>query len=876
MATKERLAGALADRYRIERELGQGGMATVYLAHDVRHDRRVALKVLKPELAAVIGAERFLAEIKTTANMQHPHILALFDSGQVDGTVFYVMPFVDGESLRDRIAREKQLPIEDALRIAREVGDALSYAHGLGVIHRDIKPENILLQGGHALVADFGIALAASKTGGTRMTETGMSLGTPTYMSPEQAMGARALDARVDIYALGCVLYEMLTGDPPFTGSTAQAIVGKVLTEKPAGIRARRDRVPVAVERAVLTALEKLPADRFASAAEFNHALTSDYSPSVSTVAESSGRAQRRVIPTGALAALSLILVAAAAWGWLRPVTAEQSLLQLDTTFPRISETDRPVLSPDGTHLVYSEIDGTSLFVRALADTSAAVITAPDDYWTPFFSPDGKSLGYLTGFPGGLKVLTLDGGQVRTVVAAKAYGNGGAWADDGWIYYNGGERYGSQLMRVRSEGGAPEVVAVPDSTRNERTFFYPHALPGGRRLLLTVLPITGDASVILLDLRTKAVTPLAKGVAAFHALPGYLVIMQADGSIRASKFDAGSGKVLSPFVTLAEGADPGAELRAPIAVSASGTMLHFTRGPPFEVVRVTRDGRETPLVPGWKDYFATLSLSPDGSRLAVALNTGGRTEIWMKALPDGPFARLVTGVNNSYRPSWSPDGNEVVFTSDLDGFYGAYRVPADGSRPPTRLVSTNASVDEALISRDGKWVVYRQGSGTARHLAALQIGVDSVGRPLLPGSKAQEYSPTLSPDGRWIAYASDESGRDEVYIRPFPDVESAKYAVSRNGGIEPLWSHSGRELFFRTPAGEFVTAAIALGATPAVTSLRVLFRTDAYRKEVRHRHYTVAPDDQSFLFIKNPGLNAPSRTRLTTSIAQLYRAKVGR
>ncbi|MBW7935079.1 MAG: serine/threonine protein kinase, partial [Gemmatimonadaceae bacterium] len=208
-------AQAIADHYRIERELGQGGMATVYLAHDLRHDRRVALKVLKPELSAVIGAERFLAEIKTTANLQHPHILPLFDSGQADGKVFYVMPFVEGESLRDRLKTERQLPVNDAVRIASEVASALDYAHRRGVIHRDIKPENILLQDGRALVADYGIALAASRTeAGSRLTETGMSLGTPHYMSPEQALGERTLDARTDVYALGCVLHEMLAGEP--------------------------------------------------------------------------------------------------------------------------------------------------------------------------------------------------------------------------------------------------------------------------------------------------------------------------------------------------------------------------------------------------------------------------------------------------------------------------------------------------------------------------------------------------------------------------------------------------------------------------------------------------------------------------------------
>src|SRR5918994_4736039 len=263
-----RLQSALSDRYRIDREVGAGGMATVYLAEDVRHDRKVALKVLRPELAAVIGAERFLAEIKLTANLQHPHILPLFDSGAADGFLFYVMPFVEGESLRSRLNREKQLPMADAVRIATEVAGALDYAHRHRVVHRDIKPENILLHDGSALVADFGIALAASKAGGDRMTETGMSLGTPHYMSPEQAMGEREITARSDVYALGAVLYEMLTGEPPFTGATAQAVVARVLTESPRPLMPQRHTIPRHVEAAVLTALEKLPADRVVTAPE--------------------------------------------------------------------------------------------------------------------------------------------------------------------------------------------------------------------------------------------------------------------------------------------------------------------------------------------------------------------------------------------------------------------------------------------------------------------------------------------------------------------------------------------------------------------------------------------------------------------------------
>src|SRR5258705_4672193 len=316
------LMTALADRYRLEREVGQGGMATVYLAYDVRHDRKVALKVLRPELSAILGAKRFLAEIKTTANLQHPHILSLFDSGEADGLVFYVMPFVEGESLRVRLAREKQLRVDEAVRIAREVADALDYAHRHGVIHRDIKPENILLHDGRALVADFGIALAAARSeGGSRMTETGMSLGTPHYMSPEQAMGEREITAKSDVYALGCVTYEMLTGEPPFTGPTAQAIIARVMTEEPRSLTIQRKTIPPHVEAAVVTALSKLPADRFATAALFAEALVRPGATTVVTPAArppgSAGRARRRA---RALAiapwVVALLALGAAGWAW--------------------------------------------------------------------------------------------------------------------------------------------------------------------------------------------------------------------------------------------------------------------------------------------------------------------------------------------------------------------------------------------------------------------------------------------------------------------------------------------------------------------------------------------------------------------------------
>ena len=306
-----RLNAALEGRYRIEGELGEGGMATVYLADDLKHERKVALKVLKPELAAVVGAERFLAEIKTTANLQHPHILALFDSGEADGFLFYVMPYVEGESLQEKLDREKQLPVDDAVRIAAEVADALDYAHGRGVIHRDIKPANILLQDGRVLVADFGIALAVREAGGARLTETGLSMGTPLYMSPEQATGDRGLDGRSDLYSLACITYEMLAGDPPYTASTGQAILSRILTEDAKPLSEVRPNVPSHVEAAVHSALEKLPADRPQKAASFAEDLRT--TREVPRAAAVSKRRPPWMVPAGLTAAL-LALVGT---GWI-------------------------------------------------------------------------------------------------------------------------------------------------------------------------------------------------------------------------------------------------------------------------------------------------------------------------------------------------------------------------------------------------------------------------------------------------------------------------------------------------------------------------------------------------------------------------------
>ena len=410
-----RLNAALEGRYAIERELGEGGMATVYLAKDLKHNRNVALKVLKPELAAVVGAERFLAEIQVTANLQHPHILPLFDSGEAEGFLFDVMPCVEGETLRDRIDREKQLPVDEAVALASKVAGALQHAHEHGVIHRDIKPGNILLQDGEPVVADFGIALAVGAAGSNRLTETGLSLGTPYYMSPEQATGDQAVGASTDTYALGSVLYEMLTGDPPYMGSTAQAVLGQIISAKPISATEKRPSIPANVDAAVRKALEKLPADRFSSAQDFVRALGDEHFRYGAAAGTEPGAAvsswNRLSLATSTFAAaLALVL----GWVLLRPpepgmVVRSSVTLAADQQLPVNNVGGLVAFSPDGTALVYQ--GPSELWLRRLSDPEPQPILGTDGGVGPAISPDGATVAFVAGTS--LRTVPLQGGVAR-------------------------------------------------------------------------------------------------------------------------------------------------------------------------------------------------------------------------------------------------------------------------------------------------------------------------------------------------------------------------------------------------------------------------------------------------------------------------------
>ncbi|MFI5209093.1 MAG: protein kinase [Gemmatimonadales bacterium] len=845
------LSAALADRYRIERELGAGGMATVYLAEDLKHHRQVAVKVLRPELAAVIGAERFLTEITTTANLQHPHILPLFDSGAADGFLFYVMPYVEGETVRDRISREKQLPIADAVRITAEVASALDYAHRRGVIHRDIKPENILLHDGRALVADFGIALAASKAGGSRMTETGMSLGTPHYMSPEQAMGEREITARSDVYALGCVAYEMLTGEPPFTGTTAQAIVARVVTETPRAMVPQRHTIPPQVEAAVLTALEKLPADRFATAAEFAEALTSaTYARPMTALggaaSPTAARGRHTMMAAGGLGLAVLGLVA----GWAlwhqgapksAPVVQRYAIALPDSEAYEDGNGTAIAYALDGSAFAY--VSRSGLVLRYSDREGVIPVPGARRGVAPFFSADGQWLGYLDGVR--LVKVPLAGGTTVTICDSCPGFNFG-WGSDDTVRYHAGAPDNGELrvlMAVSARGGRPYEIARPAMGSGE-LFRSPMLLPGRRTVLFSLF--TGQSSrLAALDLRTGTITRFEQAGFSPHWVDkGYVVLGNGDGTLIALPFDAARVRPISPPVTVVRDVQQPDAFSMRAGISGAGSIVYVRSGANSsgQLTLVSRSGTATPLTAESK-AFATPRLSPDGRRLAIGIaeTNGSGRDVWTLDLAQQTWSRLTTdGISD--RPVWTPDGRRIVYSSNADLWW----IPSDGSGRPDSLLAATGTRYSGAVTPDGRALVFQEQGGGLDGIRVMVFDSAPASRMLIPGA-FNESAPALSPDGHWLAYESNEAGRMEVYVRSYP-LLGARVSVSLLGGTEPAWSRNGRELFYRS-GDSVMTASVALSPTFAVTGRRRLF-AGPFLVGARSREYDVTPDGQHFVMIR--------------------------
>jgi serine/threonine-protein kinase len=862
-------AAALAGRYVIERELGRGGMATVYLARDPRHGRPVAVKVLHPELSAALGPERFLREIAVTASLQHPHILPLFDSGEAAGRLYYVMPYVDGETLRARLAREGPLAVGEALRLVGEAADALAYAHARGVVHRDVKPENVLLQGRehpHALVADFGIALAVEQAGGARMTRTGLSLGTPQYMAPEQAAGERAVDARADVYALGAVLYEMLAGEPPFTGPTARAVVARALTEAPRPLAAQRPSVPPHVDAAVLTALAKLPADRFASAAAFAGALAAAPAgpgtavrPGGAAVGGAPRRAGRAAAVFGAGALAGAALVAALGWARGRSAAATATgpnarqpvrfTIELDSASLRFGS---PAISPDGRTVVYAVAgaDGTRLYARQLADLTARPLAGTEHGDLPFFSPDGAWVAFYSS--GALRKVRLDGGApaVVTRLPHPASFGGGSWGPDDVIVYAGRSR--GALYRVSASGGTPSSVAGVDTSLS---VLHPHLLPGGRAAFVTTTRDYTAGRVAVLDFATGRLRQFGPGVGARY-VAGNLVYVDPAGDLYRQPFDLRRLEPAGAAERIATGLDASAVTLSVSTVafdaSPGGALVYRGGASPsvegaLRLVVADRAGRELRAIPARVPWAPRLS--PDGRRVAYGAFAAARdsSDVWLTDLATGATQRLTTDGHDNNDPHWSPDGRAVAYSADAPGGKDLLVQPLGGG--PARRYPRAGVQWPSDWSADGRTLLF---TDMRRATADEDVWAQPLdGGPARPyvATPTHERAARVSPDGRWVAYESDETGRWEVYVQSFPEA-GRKTLVSVSGGVNPVWRGDGRELYYWR-ADQLVAARVEEGAGAgdplAVRGRAVLFRAPYFQNV--HAMYDASRDGARFVLV---------------------------
>jgi serine/threonine-protein kinase len=841
-----RLNAALEGRYRIERELGEGGMATVYLADDLKHERKVALKVLKPELAAVVGAERFLAEIKTTANLSHPHILPLHDSGEADGFLYYVMPYIDGETLRDRLERDKQLPVDEAIRVAKDVAEALHAAHLQGVIHRDIKPANILMSGGRPLVADFGIALAVTAAGGNRMTETGLSLGTPFYMSPEQASADRELGPQSDVYSVGCMLYEMLVGEPPHTGKTAQSVLAKILTERPRSITELRATVPGHVAAAVARSLERLPADRFETAEEFVRALGdvafTHHVASMSTTqamgaAPASPTPHRsrvaRILPWGVAAAA----LALAAWTMIpEPASSPDPTYRMALSDFVVENTNgggwRLAISRDGSKIVAGGADDL-LYVRRSDDPVFRPIPGSEGGRNPSISPDGEwvvfSKGAVSNLAAGLVKTELSGGPILPVVSQ---GGEPHWYTQDEILFS----VGPDAYRVSSAGGEPTLVT------DQVVMGRPHMLPGGRAVVHE--SVGGGLGLFVLDSGEER--PLVGwGSQGAYVPTGHILYGDRDlQSVMALPFDLDALEATGPAVPVLSSVSVFGGGAVQLAVSDNGTLVHGVspgvRKGDGELTLIDLDGTRTtlPLAAG---VFNSPRFSPDGGSLAYQTPR----EVRIFDIVTGANPSLTDALGPEVRtPNWPPDGESLLVRTPEGG---VFRVPI-GDAASTELVADLPGATVWDISPDGRVAVGEKTSlRGGRDLFALDLESDSPAPAMYLEAEWNERHPAISPDGRWLAYTSNEEGIDRVYVRSFPE-PGAAVEISGADARLPVWDPSGAALYYMS-GPDLVRREVRLGDSPALGSEDVLFTVADTEVSSLYRQYDIHPDGSRFVFV---------------------------
>ena len=863
-------AGARIGPYDIVAPLGAGGMGQVYRARDAKLNRDVAIKAL-PDLFAddPERVARFEREAQLLAALNHPHIAAIYGLEQAAGARFLILELVEGESLAETLSRGP-LPVREAMGAARQIVDALEAAHEKGIVHRDLKPANIMwTPEGQVKILDFGLAKALeteqsnaslSPTLTFAATQAGVILGTAAYMSPEQAKG-RLADKRSDVWAFGCVLFEMLTGRRAFEGDDVSDTLACVLRGEPEWTALPPD-VPPGIRTLLKGCLEKDRRTRIPDISVVRYLLAEAANAPLPSATPSTTALppRRRLVSIGAMGVVvGVVLALGIVWAWQR-WTPEQALEPMrfgilpPATQPlTLDVPDRHVaISRDGKQIVYrAGGSGQSLlFVRHIDRLEAMPLSGTTRARSHFLSPDGRWVAFFAEGDAELRKVSITGGPTITLCKFTGAPRGGSWGPDGTIVFATSNPTNG-LMKIGEGGGEPEVLTTPDEVQRGSDHVFPSVLPDGRSVLFTVVNAgqPQNAVVALLDLESKKTATLIRGGSHAEYVDSGHLVYAASGALRAVRFDLVNLKVLSdPVPVVDEVASSGAGV-ANYAVSRTGTLVYvpgsFTSGQ-RSLVWVDRQGREEPIDSPPRNYVAA-RISPDGTRAALQINDQDQ-DIWIWDFRRGTLRRLTQDPAPETSPAWTPDSRRIIFNSARTNPSNVFWQAADGTGPVERLTTSPNLQVPYSISSDGSRLILTQRATHGPDLHVLMLEGERRVTPLLSGSFT-ESNADLSPDDRWLAYQSDESGRHEIYVRPFPNVDAGHEQISTHGGTRPVWSSDGRTLFYLDPENYLMGAPVHPGPTMRVgTPARVLDKR--YFVGPPSRPFDVASDGR-FLMLKD-------------------------
>jgi serine/threonine-protein kinase len=888
------VAGTRLGPYEIQSAIGAGGMGEVYRARDTKLDRSVAIKIL-PELFAhdPDRLARFEREAKTLAALNHPNIAIVHGFEEAHGIQALVMELVEGPTLADRIA-QGLLPLDEALLIAKQIAEALESAHEHGIIHRDLKPANIKVRAdGTVKVLDFGLAKAfdpastaidASQSPtitSPAMTHMGVILGTAAYMSPEQARG-KTVDKRADIWAFGCVLYEMLAGTCAFRGETVSETLAEVMKSEPRWT-ALPPETPAALRDIIRRCLAKDPRRRVRDIGDVRLALEGTFETAAAVEATAVAVPRLRVWQRPAPLAIAIVtLIVAtgfAVWALTRPAPPRVVRLTVTPSGATALGIGDIAISPDGTRLAHVGAGAGQILVRAfdqLEPTTLQGVGAPGDL---FFSPDGQWIGFFDGNTA-LKKVAVTGGSPVTLSRTGNNPLGASWSTDDTIIYATND--GSGLLRVAAGGGEPEVLTTPNRDQGELDHVWPEILPGGQAVLFTIATGGGldTDQIALLDLTTREQKILIRGGSYARYVPtGHLVYGMA-GTVRAVAFDLRRREVVGTPVPVLEQVMADQDGAANLSISRDGTLVYVpgaVQGTElFTLVWVDRQGREEALKAPPRRYTYP-RLSPDGSRVALWVSYPRQeNDIWTWDLERETLTRLTFEPAPDSHPVWTPDGQRLLFRSFRAGPGNLFWQAADGTGAAERLTESNNNQMGSAFSPDGTRLIFREETATTgADLMVLALeggrraqpsqGVDGPGRgptgdvrPLVQ-TTFNELNGEISHDGRWVAYQSNESGQEEIYVRPFPDADRGRWQISTGGGTRPLWARSDKELFYIGLSGAMMSASVEGGSTFRAGNPTRLFEGRHFRTtNAGGRTYDVSPDGRRFLIVK--GVDARDET----------------